>query len=93
MRKTILVTGGTGKQGSSVVDFLLKDGTFNVRCLLRNVDSSTAKSLFNKGVQVVKGDLEDVDSMVRASKYMVPEYALPLDNYIRDLDKYYPSSL
>jgi len=66
MRKTILVTGGTGKQGSSVVDFLLKDGTFNVRCMLRNVDSPTAKSLFNKGVQVVKGDLEDVDSMVRA---------------------------
>ncbi len=34
-----------------------------------------------------------VDSMVRASKYMVPEYALPLDTYIRDLDKYYPTSL
>ena len=34
-----------------------------------------------------------IDSTVRASKYMVPEYALPLDTYIRDLDKYYPTSL
>lgn len=64
MRKTILVTGGTGKQGSSVVEFLLKDGTFNVRCMLRNVDSPSAKVLFNKGIQVVKGDLENVESMV-----------------------------
>lgn len=66
MRKTILVTGATGKQGSSVVDFLLKDGTFNVRCLLRNIDSSASKTLFNQGVQVVKGDLENVDSLVQA---------------------------
>lgn len=29
-----------------------------------------------------------IDTMVRASKYMVPEYALPLDVYIRDLAKY-----
>jgi len=34
-----------------------------------------------------------VDSTVRASKYMVPEYALPLDGLIRDLDQFYPSAL
>jgi len=28
------------------------------------------------------------DAVMRTSKYMVPEYALPLDEYIRDLDKY-----
>lgn len=33
------------------------------------------------------------DSMVRASKYMIPEYALPLQNKIRDLDKYSVSEL
>ena len=34
-----------------------------------------------------------IDSMVRASKYMVPEYALPLDKYVRDLNKYNPGVL
>jgi ABC-type glycerol-3-phosphate transport system substrate-binding protein len=29
-----------------------------------------------------------IDTMVRASKYMIPEFALPLNGFIRDLDKY-----
>lgn len=66
MGKTILVTGATGKQGSSVVEHLLKDGSFTVRCLLRNVESAQAKELFNKGVQIVKGDLENVDELTAA---------------------------
>ena len=33
------------------------------------------------------------DSMVRMGKFMVPEYALPLNSYIRDLDKYSESTL
>ena len=34
-----------------------------------------------------------IDTMVRASKYMIPEFALPLDDYISDLDKYQPGVL
>lgn len=34
-----------------------------------------------------------LDTMVRASKYMVPEFALPLDKIIRDLNKYNPGVL
>lgn len=34
-----------------------------------------------------------VDTMVRIAKYMVPEYALPLDSFIRDLNKYSASTL
>lgn len=34
-----------------------------------------------------------MDTMVRASKYMVPEFALPLDNVVRDLAKYNPGVL
>jgi len=34
-----------------------------------------------------------MDTMVRASKYMIPEFALPLDDYITDLDKYQPGIL
>jgi ABC-type glycerol-3-phosphate transport system substrate-binding protein len=34
-----------------------------------------------------------IDSMVRVSKYIVPEFALPLDGLVRDLDKYNPGML
>ena len=33
------------------------------------------------------------DTIVRSSKYMVPEYAMPLDGLIRDIDKYDPRAL
>jgi uncharacterized protein YbjT (DUF2867 family) len=55
---TILVTGATGAVGSQVVEQLVKRGA-NVRALLRN----PAKANFPAGVNVVKGDLLDVDSL------------------------------
>jgi uncharacterized protein YbjT (DUF2867 family) len=55
---TILVTGGTGKVGSQVLSRLDGSGA-SVRALTR----SPEKAKFPKGVNVVKGDLLDVDSM------------------------------
>jgi len=55
---TILVTGSTGTVGRQVVEQLLKRGA-NVRALVR--DSSKAN--FPAGVDVVQGDLLDVDSL------------------------------
>ena len=34
-----------------------------------------------------------MDTLVRSSSYILPDYALPLDGYIRDLDAYLPSTL
>lgn len=34
-----------------------------------------------------------IDTMVRASKYMIPSFALPLDGLVNDLDKYVPGVL
>lgn len=65
-QKTILVVGATGKQGGSVARYLLKDGTFAVRCLVRSLESNASKELFNQGAQLVKGDLNNVDSLVNA---------------------------
>ena len=71
MSKSAAVFGATGDQGSSVVDALLADG-WKVTGFTRDPSSSNAKSehstyqhqmliaeLSDKGVNVVKGDLDD----------------------------------
>ena len=60
---TILVTGATGNIGRNVVEQLAKRGA-SVRALVR--DPSKAK--FPDGVEVVQGDLLDVDSLRSAMK-------------------------
>jgi uncharacterized protein YbjT (DUF2867 family) len=55
---TILVTGATGNVGRQVVEQLVKRGA-DVRALIRD----PAKAKFPAGVDVVKGDLLDVDSL------------------------------
>lgn len=60
---TILVTGGTGRVGSQVVQQLVKRGA-NVRVLVRD----PSKASFPAGVEVVQGDLLDIDSLRAAFK-------------------------
>jgi uncharacterized protein YbjT (DUF2867 family) len=55
---TILVTGATGNVGRHVVDQLVRRGA-QVRALVRN----PAKADFPAGVDVVQGDLLDVDAL------------------------------
>lgn len=55
---TILVTGATGNVGSNVVQQLLNRGA-SVRALVRDI----SKASFPAGVEVVQGDLLDVDSL------------------------------
>lgn len=55
---TILVTGATGLVGRNVVDQLVQRGAA-VRALVRN----PSKAAFAPGVDVVQGDLLDVDSL------------------------------
>jgi uncharacterized protein YbjT (DUF2867 family) len=65
--KTILVTGATGRQGGAVVRHLLERG-FTVNAITRDPDRPSAQSLKAKGVQVFRGDLEDVPSVREALK-------------------------
>jgi len=55
---TILVTGATGRVGRHLVDQLIARGA-QVRVLTRD----PAKATFPAGVEVVKGDLLDIDSL------------------------------
>ncbi|WP_376704178.1 NmrA/HSCARG family protein [Mesorhizobium sp. ISC25] len=58
---TILVTGATGNVGRNVVEQLVKRGA-NVRALVRD----PSKANFPADVDVVQGDLLDVDSLRKA---------------------------
>lgn len=69
MPKVLVVFGGTGKQGGSVVEHVINDPElsqkYNVRCITRDVDSDKAKQLREK-VEVVQGDVNDRESLERA---------------------------
>jgi uncharacterized protein YbjT (DUF2867 family) len=63
--RKILVTGATGQQGGSLARLLLQK-KHKVYALTRNTQSSAAQDLRNKGANIVKGDLDDSDSLEQA---------------------------
>ena len=60
--RTVLVTGATGKQGGVVARELLRRG-FRVRALTRDPSKPTARALAELGADVVRGDLDDPQSL------------------------------
>lgn len=62
----IVITGATGAQGGSVLRALEATGQFSLRAVTRNVQSEAAQALAKSGVQVVKADANDAQSMERA---------------------------
>jgi uncharacterized protein YbjT (DUF2867 family) len=59
----VLVVGATGSLGGKVVDELLKRGK-SVRALVRS--ATDASRLETKGVEIARGDMLDLDSLVAA---------------------------
>jgi len=60
---TIAVLGTTGRQGSSVARALLRDGRYRVRGLSRNISKGKAQELISEGVEMIKGDATNADSL------------------------------
>lgn len=67
-----VIIGATGGQGGSVVESFLKDGTYQVRGVTRNVNSENAQALAKRGVEVVTGDLNNEASLREAFKASQP---------------------
>jgi uncharacterized protein YbjT (DUF2867 family) len=65
-KKVVLVTGATGRQGGAVISKMLADG-WTLRALTRNPNGFSAQALMSQGVEVVKGDLDDQESLERAA--------------------------
>jgi uncharacterized protein YbjT (DUF2867 family) len=68
--KTIFVTGATGNQGGAVATSLIKNG-FRVKVLTRRIDSAKAQSLQKMNVELIKGDLNDLNTY---------------ENHLKDID-------
>ncbi|KAL2146140.1 hypothetical protein VTI28DRAFT_4980 [Corynascus sepedonium] len=65
-KKLVVVVGATGNQGGSVARRFLRDPQYAVRGLTRDPASVAAKELEALGVEVVRADLDDVDSLKAA---------------------------
>ena len=67
-KKIIAVVGSTGSQGGGLVHAILNDpnGGFVARAVTRDPNKDKAKALAAKGAEVVKADLDDVDSLKKA---------------------------
>jgi uncharacterized protein YbjT (DUF2867 family) len=67
-QKTIVVLGATGAQGGGLVRAILKDapGQYRARAVARDPNSAKARQLADLGAEVVRGDVDDEDSLKRA---------------------------
>ncbi|KAK5030403.1 hypothetical protein LTS07_005187 [Exophiala sideris] len=79
MSKLIVVLGGTGNQGGSVIKAFLNDSSFRVRAVARNPSSAAAQALKAKGVDVVQGEFTDISSLTQAFKGANYIYAMTPD--------------
>jgi len=66
-KKIIVVFGATGAQGGGLVRAILNDSNseFAVRAVTRDTNSEKAKELAAMGAEVVAGDVDDMQSMIR----------------------------
>ncbi|MGW0121051.1 NmrA/HSCARG family protein [Streptomyces sp. NPDC003327] len=65
VEETILVLGGTGRQGGAVARELLRRG-HSVRALVRDPAKDEAKALAEAGAVLVRGDMDDEASLAAA---------------------------
>ncbi|KAF8671827.1 NmrA protein [Rhizoctonia solani] len=62
----VVVCGATGSQGSSVAQYLLRDGGYRVRALTRNPASDKVQSLKKQGAEIFGCDLVDKEQVKAA---------------------------
>lgn len=70
MSKVFVVFGATGQQGGSIADFVINDSElskqFKVRGVTRDASKPAAKTLEQKGIEMISADADDVASLKRA---------------------------
>ncbi|KAJ7445322.1 NAD(P)-binding protein [Mycena latifolia] len=59
----ITIFGATGTQGSSVLEAVLADGKYTPRAVSRDLDSAVSTALIARGIEVVRANLVDIESI------------------------------
>ncbi|KAJ7490658.1 hypothetical protein FB451DRAFT_1220677 [Mycena latifolia] len=80
--RIVSVFGATGLQGSAVVEALLKDGTFTPRAISRNPESEASLKLKARGVEVVKGNSANKESLVEALRGSEAVFAVTVPAFL-----------
>lgn len=67
-KKIIAVLGSTGAQGGGLAHAILSDpqNEFAVRAITRDINSDKARALERLGAEIVKGDIDDEQSLLQA---------------------------
>lgn len=65
-QKLVTIVGATGQQGQAVIAAFSDTKNFRIRGLTRNPNSAPAKALAAQGIEVVKADINDLDSITAA---------------------------
>src|SRR5215813_10489308 len=73
--KIVLVTGATGRQGGAVLRHMVPKG-WRLRALTFRADTTTLQRLASQGIEVVKGDMEDPASLLRAAQGVYGVYSV-----------------
>ena len=76
--RIVLVTGATGRQGGAAIHHMSSRG-WRLRALTRDPKSHAAEELARRGIEVLRGNLEDPASLERAVQgaygvYSVQDY-------------------
>ncbi|KAJ6510998.1 hypothetical protein C8R45DRAFT_892494 [Mycena sanguinolenta] len=79
--RIVSIFGATGQQGSSVLERLLKDGTFTPRAITRDPNSDVALKLKEQGAEVMKADTADRASLVNALRGSEAVVAVTLSTF------------
>jgi uncharacterized protein YbjT (DUF2867 family) len=67
MKKTVVVTAATGRQGGATAQYLMADG-FQVRAFVRDAESASARRLAQAGAELAVGNMDDPDSVAAAMR-------------------------
>ncbi|MED4072131.1 NmrA/HSCARG family protein [Priestia endophytica] len=76
-KKLILVTGATGLQGGAVAREALEQ-EFQVRILVRDINSSRVQTLIQSGAEAVEGNFDDQSSLEKAMQNVDAVFSMTL---------------
>ncbi|KAH7232882.1 hypothetical protein BKA59DRAFT_496897 [Fusarium tricinctum] len=65
-KKIITIVGVTGSQGASVADVFLQEGGWHIRGITRDPNKTSSQVWADKGLELVKADINDVDTLKSA---------------------------